>query len=94
MRNTLSTVIAGREMKVEFGGFGMLSNAAILMSYGDTVILTTGQKNQEMVLISSLLVLNMKKDYILLEKSQEDLLKEKEDHQKKLFYMEEQLIEQ
>ncbi len=27
-------------MKVEFGKLGMLSDAAILMSYGDTVILT------------------------------------------------------
>jgi len=33
-------MIAGREMKVEFGKIGMLSNAAIFMSYGDTVILT------------------------------------------------------
>ncbi|MGG7160415.1 polyribonucleotide nucleotidyltransferase [Clostridium baratii] len=47
MRNTLSTVIAGREMKVEVGGFGMLSNAAILMSYGDTVILTNVNRSEE-----------------------------------------------
>ena len=47
MRNTLSTVVAGREMKVEFGDFGMLSNAAILMSYGDTVILTNVNKSEE-----------------------------------------------
>lgn len=40
MSNVLSTMIAGREMKVEFGKIGMLSNAAIFMSYGDTVILT------------------------------------------------------
>lgn len=40
MNNVLSTMIAGREMKVEFGKIGMLSNAAIFMSYGDTVILT------------------------------------------------------
>ncbi|NLK95669.1 MAG: polyribonucleotide nucleotidyltransferase [Clostridiales bacterium] len=40
MSNVLSTPIAGREMKVEFGKVGMLSNAAIFMSYGDTVILT------------------------------------------------------
>ncbi len=40
MSNILSTVIAGREMKVEFGKIGMLSNAAIFMSYGDSVILT------------------------------------------------------
>ena len=47
MRNTLSTVVAGREMKVEFGGFGMLSNAAVLMSYGDTVILTNVNRSEE-----------------------------------------------
>ena len=40
MSNVLSTTVAGRELKVEFGKVGMLSNAAIFMSYGDTVILT------------------------------------------------------
>ena len=40
MTNILEKSIAGREMKVEFGRVGMLSNAAIFMSYGDTVILT------------------------------------------------------
>ena len=40
MSNVLKTTIAGKELKVEFGKVGMLSNAAIFMSYGDTVILT------------------------------------------------------
>ena len=40
MINMLEKNIAGRNMKVEFGRVGMLSNAAIFMSYGDTVILT------------------------------------------------------
>ncbi|HFD2044465.1 TPA: polyribonucleotide nucleotidyltransferase [Clostridium perfringens] len=40
MNHTYETIIAGRPMKVEFGKLGMLSDAAILMSYGDTVILT------------------------------------------------------
>ena len=40
MTNILERNIAGRSMKVEFGRVGMLSNAAIFMSYGDTVILT------------------------------------------------------
>ena len=40
MINVLEKNIAGRNMKVEFGRVGMLSNAAIFMSYGDTVILT------------------------------------------------------
>ena len=40
MNNIFNTEVAGRELKVEFGKIGMLSNAAILMSYGDTVIIT------------------------------------------------------
>ena len=40
MINVLEKNIAGRNMKVEFGRVGMLSDAAIFMSYGDTVILT------------------------------------------------------
>ncbi|WP_288477946.1 polyribonucleotide nucleotidyltransferase [uncultured Clostridium sp.] len=47
MRNELKTVIAGREMKVQFGGFGMLSNAATFFSYGDTVILTNVNASEE-----------------------------------------------
>ena len=39
MINTLETTIAGRKMKVEYGKVGMLSNCAIFMSYGDTVVL-------------------------------------------------------
>ena len=40
MVNTHEISIAGRTMKVEYGRVGMLSDAAIFMSYGDTVILT------------------------------------------------------
>ena len=40
MNNVLTTEIAGRVLKVEFGKVGMLSNAATFTSYGDTVILT------------------------------------------------------
>ena len=47
MSNVLSTTIAGREMKVDFGKVGMLSNAAIFMSYGDTVILTNVNASPE-----------------------------------------------
>jgi polyribonucleotide nucleotidyltransferase len=39
MINTIETTIAGREMKVEFGRVGALSDCAIFMNYGDTVIL-------------------------------------------------------
>ena len=38
MNNVLTTEIAGKELKVEFGKVGMLSNAATFTSYGDTVI--------------------------------------------------------
>lgn len=47
MSNTLSTTVAGRELKVDFGKVGMLSNAAIFMSYGDTVILTNVNASDE-----------------------------------------------
>ena len=47
MSNVLSTTIAGRDLKVEFGKVGMLSNAAIFMSYGDTVILTNVNASEE-----------------------------------------------
>ncbi|ATD54978.1 polyribonucleotide nucleotidyltransferase [Clostridium chauvoei] len=40
MNNIMKTNIAGRELKIEFGKVGMLSNVAAFMSYGDTVILT------------------------------------------------------
>lgn len=39
MSNILETTVAGRALKVEIGKVGMLSNSAILVSYGDTVVL-------------------------------------------------------
>lgn len=39
MSNKLTKIIAGREMGVETGKVGFLSDAAIFMNYGDTVIL-------------------------------------------------------
>ena len=47
MNKVLSKTIAGREMKVEFGKIGMLSKAAIFMSYGDTVILTNVNASEQ-----------------------------------------------
>lgn len=47
MTKVHSTQVAGRELKVEFGKVGMLSNAAIFMSYGDTVILTNVNASPE-----------------------------------------------
>ncbi|ERI92919.1 polyribonucleotide nucleotidyltransferase [Clostridiales bacterium oral taxon 876 str. F0540] len=40
MSNILETTIAGRKLKIEYGKIGMLSNCALLVSYGDTVVLT------------------------------------------------------
>jgi polyribonucleotide nucleotidyltransferase len=39
MNHILETTVAGRTMKIEYGKVGMLSNAALMMSYGDTVVL-------------------------------------------------------
>lgn len=39
MSQIMETSVAGRTLKVEYGKVGMLSNAAILVSYGETVIL-------------------------------------------------------
>ena len=47
MNNVLKTEIAGRELKVEFGKVGMLSNAATFTSYGDTVILTNVNASEQ-----------------------------------------------
>jgi len=47
MNNVLTTEIAGRILKVEFGKVGMLSNAATFTSYGDTVILTNVNASEQ-----------------------------------------------
>ncbi len=47
MNHVLSTEFAGRELKVEFGKTGMLSNAATFTSYGDTVIMTNVNASEE-----------------------------------------------
>lgn len=39
MSQVMETTVAGRSLKVEYGKVGMLSNCALLVSYGDTVIL-------------------------------------------------------
>lgn len=40
MSTVLETTVAGRRLKLEYGKVGMLSNCALLVSYGDTVVLT------------------------------------------------------
>ncbi|WP_297518829.1 polyribonucleotide nucleotidyltransferase [uncultured Clostridium sp.] len=47
MINTNEIQLAGRTLKVEFGRIGMLSNAAIFISYGDTVILTNANASEK-----------------------------------------------
>lgn len=39
MSHVLETMVGGRKLKVEHGKTGMLSNCAIFMSYGDTVVM-------------------------------------------------------
>ncbi len=46
MNNILETTVAGRKLKVEFGKVGMLSNAAIFMNYGDTVVLVNANASE------------------------------------------------
>ncbi|MGL5822417.1 MAG: polyribonucleotide nucleotidyltransferase [Sarcina sp.] len=46
MNKTHEIQLAGRTLKVDFGKIGMLSNAAIFMSYGDTVILTNANASE------------------------------------------------
>ena len=47
MNHILETEVAGRKMKVEFGKIGMLSNAATMVSYGDTVIMVNANASEE-----------------------------------------------
>lgn len=47
MIHTLETTVAGRKMKVDFGKTGMLSNAAIFMSYGETVVMINANASKE-----------------------------------------------
>ncbi|SKA76522.1 polyribonucleotide nucleotidyltransferase [Clostridium sp. USBA 49] len=39
MSNIFETIVSGRKLKVDYGKVGMLSNCALLVSYGDTVVL-------------------------------------------------------
>ncbi len=47
MSNILETTVAGRKLKIEYGKVGMLSNCALLVSYGDTVVLTNVNASQK-----------------------------------------------
>ena len=39
MSHILETTVAGRKLKLDYGKVGMLSDCALLVSYGETVIL-------------------------------------------------------
>lgn len=47
MTHILETRIAGRNLKVEFGKIGMLSDCSILVSYGDTVIMVNANASEK-----------------------------------------------
>ena len=46
MSHVLETTVAGRKLKVEYGKTGMLSNCAIFISYGDTVVMVNANASQ------------------------------------------------
>lgn len=47
MNNVYETIVAGRKLSVEFGKIGMLSDAAILIKYGETVVLVNANASDE-----------------------------------------------
>lgn len=47
MSHILETTIAGRTLKVEYGKVGALSNCAIFVSYGDTVVLVNTNASEK-----------------------------------------------
>ncbi|WP_138205653.1 polyribonucleotide nucleotidyltransferase [Haloimpatiens lingqiaonensis] len=47
MNNVCETTVAGRKLTVEFGKIGMLSDAAVLVKYGDTVILVNANASEK-----------------------------------------------
>ena len=47
MIHIIETTVAGRNLKVEYGKVGMLSNCAIVMSYGETVVLINANASEK-----------------------------------------------
>ncbi|WP_373898455.1 polyribonucleotide nucleotidyltransferase [Haloimpatiens sp. FM7315] len=47
MNNVCKTIVAGRPLTVEFGKVGMLSDAACMVKYGDTVILVNANSSDK-----------------------------------------------
>ena len=47
MIHVIETTVAGRTLKVEYGKVGMLSNCAIFMSYGETVVMVNANASEK-----------------------------------------------
>lgn len=47
MIHIMETTVAGRNLKIEYGKVGMLSDCAIFMSYGDTVVLVNTNASEK-----------------------------------------------
>lgn len=47
MHNIFTSTFAGRELKADIGKYALLSNGAVLYSYGETVILVTANASEE-----------------------------------------------
>lgn len=47
MQNVFETTFAGRKLKADIGKYAMLSDGAVMLSYGDTVILATANASSE-----------------------------------------------
>ena len=47
MSHIMETTVAGRTLKVEYGKVGMLSNCAMLVSYGETVVLVNANASDK-----------------------------------------------
>ena len=47
MNHIIETTVAGRTLKVEYGKVGMLSDCAILVSYGETVVLVNANASEK-----------------------------------------------
>jgi polyribonucleotide nucleotidyltransferase len=47
MSHILETVVAGRKLKVEYGKIGALSDCAVLVSYGDTVVMVNANSSEK-----------------------------------------------
>jgi len=82
---SISFEYGGKEITLETGRIARQANAAVLVSVDQTQVLTTvvARKEADPKKISSHLQFFTKKNFMQLEKFQVDILKEKQDLQKK-----------